>query len=132
MQTSLHKFPFRLVVATVFFDSVQGFESNHWLWLSATDSPHELATTVQQRINTERLATQPSPGQPGRVRPFSLIQQDKDSDPCSVFCPRRKQSKISHRMPTAIRNMLHQKADEFFIRIVFVNELLISSVLRQI
>jgi hypothetical protein len=88
---------------------------------------------IDERISTETWQSgNYRDTHPGRMRPLPLIQQHENCCPSQTFGARRQQSKISHRVPALIENMLHEKAHEFLIRVAFVNELLISSVLRQI
>ena len=65
------------------------------------------------------------------MRSFPLIQQYKNGCPESSFAAWGEQSKVSHRVPTAIGNILHQNLDKFLVSIPLPNKLLISSVLAS-
>jgi hypothetical protein len=97
-----------------------------------THPVHGLTEAVQERVDTEGLATKPSPTQTARMRSLLLLLEHKHSCPSSRFGTRGEQSKVSHCVLSPIRDMLDQNVDKLLGCIPLSNKLLISRILRQV
>jgi hypothetical protein len=98
-----------------------------------THPAHSSAEAIQKRIDSERLAPQPSPAQPARMRTPLLAQQDKQCSPGPCFGTGGKQPKVSHGVPAAIRYMFFQDCDKVFVRMPHsYKPIVVSRVLCQV